>query len=197
MGKTFFIFLLATAAISTQSCSSKPEKEIEAMVAAESSPNEGASVAPIDIARIEKEAREEKEQEELGAKRMEELQDHLWVSLTYEDKKGNTVYNKAEVDPSYEGGNKAMMKYLRENLIFPQSAKDQGLEGFVFVDFVVSASGAVRDVEVTEETSKSVDQSFRSEAIRVVTYMPKWLPGRQYGKNVDVKFSVPITFRMI
>lgn len=192
MKKNFIIFLLAIAVISIQSCGSKSEKENEAIAEAEATP--AASEEEI---RNEKEAKAEKEQEELVEKRKKALEEQSKISLTYKDKKGNIVYNKAEIDPSFEGGNKAMMKYLKENLIFPQSAQDKGLEGSVFVDFVVSASGDVREVEVTEETSKSVDQSFRDEAMRVVISMPNWVPGRQRGENVDVRYSIPITFRLI
>jgi periplasmic protein TonB len=67
----------------------------------------------------------------------------------------------------------------------------------VFVDFIVVANGSVREVMTTDMPGEEIDQSLRDEAIRVVSNMPKWVPGRQHGKPVDVKFSLPITFRMI
>jgi protein TonB len=115
---------------------------------------------------------------------------------SYTDKNGNLVYNKAEMEPTYVGGIEAMRSYLKYNLKYPQDAFDKQDEGLVFVDFIVDKNGIVRDVEVTEETNENVDVSFRSEAARVVSSMPKWTAGRQNGKEVDVKFSVPILFQI-
>jgi periplasmic protein TonB len=191
MKLNFVILLLAFAMISFQSCSPKSDKETEIKgepVADENSASETAD--------LEREAKVEKEQEALAEKRRADLEVQAKIIPTYTDKDGNLVYNKAEVDPSFDGGSKAMFKYLRNNVVFPPAALDKGLEGSVFVDFVITKDGNVREVEVTDETSKSTDQSFRDEAIRVVKSMPKWLPGRQRGENVDVKFSIPITFRL-
>jgi len=115
---------------------------------------------------------------------------------SYKDAKGNLVYNKADSNPSFVGGNEAMMTYLKENVKFPQDALDKQDEGLVYVDFVIGKNGAVREVEVTEQTNEDVDVSFRSEAARVVASMPKWTPGRQNGKAVDVKYSLPISFEI-
>jgi TonB family protein len=95
------------------------------------------------------------------------------------------------------GGDEAMMKYLKENIVFPKDAEDKGLEGTVFVDFIVLEDGSVLEVSVEDAPGEEVDQSFRDEAIRVVNSMPKWTPGHQGGKPVDVKFSLPITFQIM
>jgi len=118
-------------------------------------------------------------------------------SATYTDSEGLTVYRRVDVNPMYAGGDKAMMQYLRDNIVFPESAKADKLEGTVFVDFVIDTKGAVGAVVVTDATSSTVDEQFRSEAIRVVSSMPLWIPGRQNNKPVNVKYSIPITFRMI
>ena len=89
-----------------------------------------------------------------------------------------------------------MMKYLNDNMTYPKDAEEKGVEGNVFVDFIVAADGSVREAAVTDAPGEEVDQSLRNEAIRVVTGMPKWVPGRQRGKAVDVKFSLPVTFLM-
>ena len=89
------------------------------------------------------------------------------------------------------------MKYLNDNIVFPKDAEEKGLEGTVYVDFVIAASGSVREVTVTDAVGEDVDQSFRDEAVRVVTSMPKWTAGRQNGKAVDVNFSLPITFHLL
>jgi protein TonB len=115
---------------------------------------------------------------------------------TYTDGMGELVYIMGEVDPAFIGGNKAMMDYLRDNLSYPKDAQNRGEEGTVFVDFIVTKTGSVRGVEITDLDSENVDQSLRDEAIRVVSSMPAWTPGSQLGTTVNVKYSIPITFRM-
>jgi protein TonB len=106
------------------------------------------------------------------------------------------VYYKAEVNPSFTGGQKALDAYLNDNLVYPQEAEELGLEGTVFVDFIVLADGSVNEVEVLNDPSDDIDQRFKDEAVRVVSSMPDWAPGQQRGKAVDVKFSLPITFQI-
>ena len=91
-----------------------------------------------------------------------------------------------------------MNKYLRSNLKYPQDAVDKGVEATVFFDFVVGSNGVVREVSATEvvKDGEDDDQQMKAEAIRVVTSMPAWVAGRQNGKNVDAKFSIPITFEL-
>ena len=117
------------------------------------------------------------------------------ITPTYKDEKGNIIYNRAEVEPVFGDGRNSLSKYLNENLIYPEEAKKNGLEGTVFVDFIVAANGSVREAVVSDATSSEVDQQFRNEAIRVVNAMPNWTPGLQHEKPVDVKFSLPITFQ--
>jgi protein TonB len=107
------------------------------------------------------------------------------------------VYNKAEVDPVYNGGEQAMAEYLQNNLVYPKEAEAQGLEGTVFVDFVVLSNGSVNEVYVLDVPGEeAINQSLRDEAVRVIIDMPNWIPGRQNGEAVDVRYSVPITFRI-
>ena len=190
MKKNLTIFVLAVALMVAQACGSKSEKASEESVAAE-------TTTPVVLTAAEKRAKIENERAARAEKRRVEFEKLAKITPYYTDSKGNIVYNKAEVDPSFTGGDKAMMKYLRDNLKFPEDAQKEGLEGTVFVDFVVTANGAVREVTVTDSPGEEVDQSFRTEAIRVVTSMPKWIPGRQRGKSVDVKFSLPVTFQII
>ena len=188
------ILILAVALLIVQACGPKSEKTNDENVA-----NEAATVKEeVAPTLAEKRAKIEKERAAREEKRRIEFEERAKLNPTYTDAEGNIVYNKAELNPSFEGGNDAMMKYLRDNLKFPKEAEERGLEGTVFVDFIVAANGSVREVMVIDDTQgEEVDQSFRSEAIRVVTAMPKWVPGRQRGKPVDVKFSLPITFQMI
>jgi TonB family protein len=109
-------------------------------------------------------------------------------ATTFVDAQGRTVYTFAEVPPAFEGGENELNKYLRRNLKYP--ATDE--EGTIFVSFVVGADGAVRDSKVE---SGAPDQKLRDEALRVVTAMPKWTAGKQGGKPVHVKFTLPVTFK--
>jgi protein TonB len=114
---------------------------------------------------------------------------------TYKDASGKMVYNKAEIDPSFTGGDDAMMQYLRDNINYPADAREKGIEGTVFIDFVVGDNGKVREVVVSDIVGDE-DQSLKDEAARVVSSMPTWIPGRQRGEAVDTRFSIPITFQL-
>lgn len=105
------------------------------------------------------------------------------------DNSGTTVYTNPEVLPTYEGGENAMAKYLKNNLKYPSEGT---MEGTVLVTFVVDEEGMVRDAEVE---SGPEDPTLHAEALRVVNSMPKWTPGKEGGKPVRTKFKLPITFK--
>ncbi len=119
------------------------------------------------------------------------------LSPTYKDNSGRVVYYKAEVDPSYAGGMDELNTYLQKNLKYPGEARDRGVQGTVFVDFVVDRNGNIREVVATDVVGEDVDASLKEEAVRVVASMPGWTAGRQNGKAVDASFSVPITFELV
>ena len=185
------IFILTAVLVATQACGSRSEKSRETTVSDESTEN------AITLTLAEKRAKIEERRAAQAERRRLAFEERLKSTPYYTDAQGNVVYNKAEVNPSFVGGDEAMMKYLKDNIVFPKEAEEKGLEGTVFVDFVVSASGTVREVTVIDAVGEEIDQSFRDEAIRVVTSMPKWAAGRQNGKPVDVSFSLPITFQLI
>jgi len=192
MKRNLNIFALALLFLITQACGSKSENKSEESVPLETSAVEEGVTPTVAEKRAEIE-KKRMEREEMRRIKFEEL---AKISPTYTDAKGKVVYNKAEVAPSFTGGNKAMMAYISDNVQFPKEAKENGVEGTVFVDFIIDEKGNVREVEVIEATSEEAIQSFREEAIRVVSSMPKWIPGRQRGKPVDVKFTLPITFQI-
>ena len=97
-----------------------------------------------------------------------------------------------EVMPEFPGGNKAMMSYLAENIKYPKEAENAGMQGRVIVQFVVDTDGSIEDAKVV----RAVDPLLDKEAIRVINAMPKWKPGMQDGKEVRVKYTVPIAFRL-
>ncbi len=104
----------------------------------------------------------------------------------------NKVFDVVEQMPSFPGGTAALMQYLSSNVRYPAVAEENGIQGRVTVQFVVEKDGSVTDVK----TLKSVDPSLDREAERVVKSMPKWIPGKQNGSAVRVKYFVPVVFRL-
>ena len=102
------------------------------------------------------------------------------------------IYDVVEQMPSFPGGNQALFQYLSKHIKYPVVAEDKGIQGLVIVTFVVERDGSVTDVRV----AKSVDASLDKEAVRVVSGMPRWIPGKQNGSAVRVKYTVPVTFRL-
>ena len=104
----------------------------------------------------------------------------------------NKVFDVVEQMPSFPGGQAALMQWLNSNMKYPTIAAENGVQGRVIVQFVVEKDGSVTDVHV----AKSVDPSLDKEASRVVKAMPKWIPGKQNGSAVCVKYTVPVTFKL-
>lgn len=102
------------------------------------------------------------------------------------------VFDVVEQMPSFPGGPSALMQYLSSNIKYPVVAEENGVQGRVVCTFVVEKDGSITDVRVV----KSVDPSLDKEAVRVVKGMPKWIPGKQNGSAVRVKYTVPVTFRL-
>ena len=102
------------------------------------------------------------------------------------------VFDVVEQMPQFPGGDAALFEYLSTHIKYPTIAEDNGVQGRVIVTFVVERDGSITDVKVV----KSVDPSLDKEASRVVAGMPKWIPGKQNGSAVRVKYTVPLTFRL-
>ena len=94
--------------------------------------------------------------------------------------------------PGFPGGLFVLMQYLNDNIQYPDKAKNDGVEGRVIVSFIVGKEGLIKDAQV----EKSVDPELDAEAIRVVSGMPRWTPGKSQGEPVDVKYSIPINFQL-
>lgn len=103
---------------------------------------------------------------------------------------GSKVYERVEKYPEYPGGDEARIKFLTDNIKYPESAVKAGIQGKVFVNFVVEADGRLTHVKILRGIDNECDQ----EAVRVVKLMPKWIPGMDKGKKVAVSFVVPINF---
>ena len=102
------------------------------------------------------------------------------------------VFDVVEQMPQAPGGQQALFEYLSKNIKYPVIAEENGVQGRVIVTFVVERDGSITDVKVV----KSVDPSLDKEAQRVVKAMPHWIPGKQNGSAVRVKYTVPVTFRL-
>jgi protein TonB len=102
------------------------------------------------------------------------------------------VFDVVEQMPQFPGGPQALFEYLSKNIKYPVVAEENGIQGRVIVTFVVERDGSITDVKV----AKSVDPSLDKEAMRVVKSMPHWIPGKQNGAAVRVKYTVPVTFKL-
>lgn len=102
------------------------------------------------------------------------------------------VFDVVEQMPQFPGGDAALFEYLSTHIKYPTIAEENGVQGRVIVTFVVERDGSITDVKVV----KAVDPSLDKEASRVVAGMPKWIPGKQNGSAVRVKYTVPVTFRL-
>ena len=102
------------------------------------------------------------------------------------------IFEVVEQNPSFPGGDKALMEWLHKNLKYPQSAQENNIQGRVLVQFVVNKDGSIVEPKVIRAADPALDK----EAIRAVQAMPKWIPGKQRGKNVRVRFTLPVTFRL-
>ena len=102
------------------------------------------------------------------------------------------VFDMVEQMPTFPGGNAELMKYIAEHLKYPAIAQENGTQGRVICQFVIGKDGQVRDVDVV----RSLDPYCDKEAIRVIKSLPRWIPGKQNGKAVSVKYTVPIVFKL-
>jgi len=112
---------------------------------------------------------------------------------TTEGYQESEVFDRAEVMPQFPGGVEKMMLYLKTNLQYPQTAKQNGLEGKVIIKFVIDVDGSIKDPVILKD---GIGGGCGDEAIRLVKSMPKWKPGEQRGKPAKVYYTLPVTFRL-
>jgi len=101
------------------------------------------------------------------------------------------IYEVVEQMPSFPGGQSAMMRYINENLRYPEEAEQSDVVERAVVSFIVEPDGALSDIEIT----RSLDPAFDRMALLVVQGMPRWVPGKQDGKPVRVRYNIPVSFR--
>lgn len=103
-----------------------------------------------------------------------------------------SVFTIVEQMPEFPGGQEAMTAYISKNLKYPEKAIEEGIEGVVFVSFVVETDGRISGVTVL----RGIGAGCNEEAVRVVSGMPNWKPGYQRGKAVRVKYNLPIRYKL-
>jgi TonB family protein len=102
------------------------------------------------------------------------------------------AFDNVEEMPQFPGGMQALMEFLSKNIRYPKEAFEANKQGRVIANFVIEKDGSISEAKVV----KSVDPALDEEAVRVINAMPNWMPGRQSGKAVRVKYTVPINFRL-
>jgi len=118
--------------------------------------------------------------------------DKNYATMTIEmDKEG--IYNRTEIRPSYPGGQKALATFIQENIIYPETAIENGVEGSVDVVFAVDENGRVYTPMIKgDKAGYGLDEA----SLEVITKMPKWTPGQIKGKNVKSYYTLPISFKI-
>ena len=105
---------------------------------------------------------------------------------------GDMIFTVVENQPEYPGGTQEMFRYLSENIKYPAAAARANISGKVFVNFVVTSEGEIKDITILKGLGFGADE----ESVRVVKNMPRWKPGMQSGKAVNVRYNLPIAFQI-
>ena len=122
----------------------------------------------------------------------EVIEEYVPVEVEEEEVVEQEIFKIVEEMPSYPGGEQKLMEYVAKNIKYPQIARETGIQGRVYVNFVVEPDGSVSNVSVLRGIGGGCDE----EAMRVVKNMPKWKPGKQRGKAVRVQYMLPVNFKL-
>jgi len=120
----------------------------------------------------------------------EEIEEQIIEDDDEGEEKEEEIFVFVEDQPGYPGGDEARLKYLRDNIKYPEMAKESGIQGTVYVTFVVEKDGRISNVKILRGIGGGCDE----EAMRVIKGMPKWKPGKQRGRPVRAQFNMPIRF---
>lgn len=121
-----------------------------------------------------------------------EIQEIVEVAPVEEEEEEAAPFVIVEDMPEFKGGDKALLKYIAEHVVYPEIAKENDIQGTVYVKFVINEKGKVTNVGLL----RGVDPLLDKEAIKVIESLPDWKPGKQSGKNVKVSMQVPIKFQL-
>ena len=122
----------------------------------------------------------------------EVIEEYVAPEVVEDDVVEQEIFKIVEEMPSFPGGEQKLMEFVGKNIKYPQIARETGIQGRVFVNFVVEPDGSVSNVTVLRGIGGGCDE----EAMRVVKNMPKWKPGKQRGKAVRVQYMLPVNFRL-
>ena len=122
----------------------------------------------------------------------EVIEEYVAPEVVEDDVVEQEIFKIVEEMPSFPGGEAKLMEFVGKNIKYPQIARETGIQGRVFVNFVVEPDGSVSNVSVLRGIGGGCDE----EAMRVVKSMPKWKPGKQRGKAVRVQYMLPVNFRL-
>jgi protein TonB len=142
----------------------------------------------LNIVEDDVEIEEELEMEETEADEETEVE----IIEVADEEEEAEIFHIVEDMPQFPGGDIELRKYIATKVVYPQIARETGIEGKVYVSFVVNSKGAVTKVQLV----RGVDPLLDKEALKVIEGLPKWTPGKQRGKPVNVSFTVPITFKL-
>jgi periplasmic protein TonB len=195
-----FAILVITAVFFIYSCSpaskkeSKSEESQDEITAAEPSSDPETSnewIESSDASKLSSTWVDEEDKGELSNTWAEdafsEESEGSSLSNSWVDAEGEIIYKKTEVPPEFVGGKEALFEYINKNIVYPEDV----VRGNVYVAFVVTKEGAIRDVRVV----KGINENCDKEAIRLIKNMPPWDPGMQKGKIVSSVYGLPIIFR--
>jgi protein TonB len=127
------------------------------------------------------------------ANQLTEIPTYVPPAVTEEEEVAEAeIFTVVEDQPTFPGGDEARIRFLTNNIKYPQMARESSIQGTVYVTFVVERDGSVTDVRILRGIGGGCDE----EAIRVIKAMPKWIPGKQRGKPVRVQFNMPIKFTL-
>jgi TonB family protein len=118
--------------------------------------------------------------------------DSLRMDTIEEAEEKEEIFGIVENMPMFRGGERKLMEFIGNNVVYPKEAIDAGIEGRVFVEFYIEKDGTVCDAKVLRGIGYGCDE----EALRVIGLMPKWYPGKQRGKAVRVRYTLPINFKL-
>ena len=122
----------------------------------------------------------------------EVIEEYVAPEVEEEEIEEAEIFTVVEEMPEFPGGMAKLAEYLAKNIKYPQLARESGIQGRVFINFVVENDGSVTNVKVMRSLGGGCDE----EAVRVVKSMPKWKPGKQRGKPVRVSYNLPVNFKL-
>ena len=122
----------------------------------------------------------------------EVIEEYVAPEVVEEEVVEQEIFQIVEEMPSYPGGERALLEYVAKNIKYPQIARETGIQGRVFVGFVVEPDGSVSNVKILRGIGGGCDE----EAMRVIKSLAKWKPGKQRGKAVRVSYQIPVVFKL-